>query len=82
MDESRYAGGCVQGASVGIYTFMFMDAAGVSAMLEFDDCADDEAARRRALELLASAPQRQGVEFWTSGGKPMTVTSADLSASS
>ena len=52
MGESQYAGGCVQGASVGIYTFMFMDAAGVSAMLEFDDCADDQAARRRAKQLV------------------------------
>ena len=81
MGESQYAGGCVQGASVGIYTFMFMDAAGVSAMLEFDDCADDQAARRRAIDLLASAPHREGGEFWLKGGQPMRVTAADLSAS-
>ena len=59
---------------------MFMDAAGVSAMLEFDDCPDDAAARRRAIELLAAAPRREGVEFWTSGGEPMTVVRADLPA--
>lgn len=67
---------------MGIYTFMFMDAAGVSAMLEFDDCADDAAARRRAIELLATAPHRGGVEFWSSGGEPMAVTCADLPPSS
>jgi hypothetical protein len=71
----------VQGASVSIYTFMFMDAAGVSAMLEFDDCADDQAARRRALDLLASAPHREGVEFWVEGGQSMRVTVDDLKVS-
>ncbi|MFT4954132.1 MAG: hypothetical protein ACI8U3_000500 [Brevundimonas sp.] len=79
---SLNAQGAVPGASVSIYTFMFMDAAGVSAMLEFDDCADDQAARRRALDLLASAPHRGGVEFWVEGGQPMRVTATDLSASS
>ncbi|MFN3815467.1 hypothetical protein [Brevundimonas sp.] len=64
-----------------IYTFMFMDAAGVSAMLEFDDCADEQSARRHALDLLASAPHRGGVEFWAEGGQPMQVTAADLAVS-
>lgn len=72
----------MQGAPVGIYTFMFMDADGVSAMLEFDDCADDGAARRRALDLLASAPHRGGVEYWAEGGRPMRVTGSDLPPSS
>ena len=78
MGESLEAQGAVQGAAVAIYTFMFLDAAGVSAMLEFDDCADAAAARGRALALLASAPQRDGVEFWTEGSESMTVLRADL----
>ncbi len=68
----------MQGASVSIYTFMFMDAAGVSAMLDFHDCADDQAARRHALDLLATAPHRGGVEFWVQEGQPMQVSTADL----
>lgn len=72
----------MQGASVGIYTFMFMDADGVSAMLEFEDCVDDAGARRRALAMLTSAPHRGGVEFWAEGSEPMRVTVADLPASS
>lgn len=78
MGEFQCAGGCGQGASVSIYTFMFMDAAGVSAMLDFNDCADDQAARRHALDLLASAPHRGGVEFWAEGGQPMQITADDL----
>lgn len=81
MGESG-AQGAVSGASVGIYTFMFMDAAGVSAMLEFEDCGDDRSARARALDLLASAPHRGGVEYWAERGQPMRVTTADLPASS
>lgn len=50
-------------------------------MLEFDDCADDQAARRRALDLLASAPHREGVEFWVEGGQSMRVTVDDLKVS-
>ena len=75
------AQGAVQGASVSIYTFMFMDAAGVSAMLGFNDCADDHAARRHALDLLAAAPHRGGVEFWAEGGEPMQVSADDLKVS-
>lgn len=63
---------------MGIYTFMFLDGSAVSAMLEFDDCADDRAARARALELLAAAPERGGVEFWKTDTEPMRVTRADL----
>jgi hypothetical protein len=71
----------VQGASVSIYTFMFMDAAGVSSMLDFHDCADDQSARGHALDLLASAPHRGGVEFWAEGEPPMQVTANDLKVS-
>ena len=77
MGEFQCAGGCA-GASVSIYTFMFMDAAGVSAMLDFHDCPDDPGARRHALALLAAAPHRGGVEFWAEGGQPMQVTADDL----
>jgi hypothetical protein len=45
-----------------VYTFYFLNADGSVPAFEFDECAHDGEARKRALERLRRHPERRAVE--------------------
>jgi hypothetical protein len=49
---------------VQIYTYLFLDPRDVVQAFEFDQCADDAEARRRAEAMLRARPERRAVEVW------------------
>lgn len=47
-----------------IYTYLFLDPKNVIQGFEFDECASDAEAQRRAREMLQARPERRAVEVW------------------
>ena len=47
-----------------VYTYYFLNLDGSVPMFEFDQCADDAAARARAIQRLMRQPERKAVEVW------------------
>ena len=47
-----------------IYTYLFLDPRDVVQGFEFDECASDAEAQRRAHAMLRARPERSAVEVW------------------
>ncbi|HEX8569994.1 MAG TPA: hypothetical protein VF699_08745 [Caulobacteraceae bacterium] len=47
-----------------IYTYLFLDPRDVVQGFEFDECASDAEAQRRAADMLRARPERRAVEVW------------------